>query len=101
MKTHYDEDAKPKNSSKLTKAIKNGLHALSPSAPSAKDKPPSGKKGKASGINPMKNIGFKMNGNHPPKAGFVIVNRDPPSGISQDSDEWQLNISNNNDKVCV
>lgn len=91
MKQHYDEDSKPKNSSKLTKAIKNGLHALSPSAPSAKDKPPSGKKGKSGGVNPMKNIGFKMNGNHQPKAGFVIVNRDPPSGVSQDSDEWNLN----------
>lgn len=99
MKQHYDEDSKPKNSSKLTKAIKNGLHAaLSPSAPAAKDKPPTGKKGKP-GINPMKNIGFKMNGNHPPKAGFVIVNRDPPSGHSADSEDWQMNISNNNDKV--
>lgn len=101
MKEHYDEDSKqPKNSSKLTKAIKNGLNALSPSAPSAKDKPPSGKKGKA-GMNKMSNIGFKMNGNHPPKAGFVIVNRDPPSGHSADSEDWQLNISNNNDKVSL
>jgi hypothetical protein len=63
----------------------------------AEHKPAAPKKSK-SAMSSIKNMGFKK-GPMPPKAGFVIVNRDPPSGHSADSEEWQMNLANNNEEL--
>ena len=72
-----------------------GSMSKEPAAPEHKPVPQKKSKGAMSSI---KNIGFKKS-TMPPKAGFVIVNRDPPSGHSADSEEWQMNMTNNNEEL--
>jgi hypothetical protein len=93
MKHHFDQNGKPLysgSSSKLKKAVANGLSGVQSVAPSAPSKGKDSDKKSKKSKNKLESIGFTAPA---PNIGFVI-NRDPPSGHSADSEDWDVGTCN-------